>query len=340
MRSVKRSVRDLATGVAKRFRVPVRSPAALSALTPEDLQTIGEHFARRKFFILGYPRSGTTLLGRLVRLHPEVHCNWQAHFFTEQDSLTALIADDAIGAWLARRDNRWTKDDVEPTHLVRVACDYILERQAEQEGAWIVGDKSPDAQSTLRLQTLQRIYPDAWIIYIVRDGRDVVVSRRYQQFIDLPETMSATDRRIARRLAAGSGSQDHDTSIFTPAWLQNEARQWAQDVTQTDAEGERLFGVRYLRIRYEDLVQAPKETMRGLWSFLGVRSLAAVADDYIESEMASNPAAEWHSEAAPALVAGLARGSHGGWRQSLTSDDARLFNTFAADALAYWGYPS
>jgi len=33
----------------------------------------------REIFIFGHARSGTTLLMRLVRLHPEVHCDYQAH---------------------------------------------------------------------------------------------------------------------------------------------------------------------------------------------------------------------------------------------------------------------
>ena len=48
-----------------------RSP--IPAITAEEVAEIKRFFPREKFFILGHARSGTTLLMRLARLHPEVH---------------------------------------------------------------------------------------------------------------------------------------------------------------------------------------------------------------------------------------------------------------------------
>ena len=44
----------------------------IRVITPEELVEIRHFFPRDKFFIFGHARSGTTLLARLVRLHPEV----------------------------------------------------------------------------------------------------------------------------------------------------------------------------------------------------------------------------------------------------------------------------
>ncbi len=338
MRPVGRALRRAAVSVGTILRVPVRRPVEFDGLSLQDLVTIQTIFHRRKFFLLGYPRSGTTLLGRLLRLHPEVHCNWQAHFFTQSPSLADLIGEAAIAEWLGRHDNRWTKGAVGPAHLIRVACDYILERQAEGQGAWIVGDKSPDETSWTKLETLNRVYPDAKVIYIVRDGRDVAVSRRYQQFIDLPHTMSGADRRIAARLASRGGSAGARLPIFTPGWLEREARQWADDVIRTDREAARRFGDRYRRLRFEDLLQAPAQVMKDLWTFLGVKEVDAVGPSAIAEEMARNPAADWHAEVAQTLVSGLRRASHGAWRESFTAADQQLFESIATDALAHWGF--
>lgn len=338
MRRAKHSIQQLATRMARRLKVPVRRPVVVDPLSSEALRSVHAAFGRRKFFILGYPRSGTTLLGRLIRLHPEVHCNWQAHFFTQETSLADLLADEAVEAWLGRPDNRWTSGKVRPAQLVRVACDYIMEREAEARGAWIVGDKSPDTQSYLRLETLRRIYPDAWIVYIVRDGRDVAVSRRYQQFIDQPETMTSKDQVIATELRSQRESAGNRRSIFTDAWLRREAQQWAMDVTRTDSGGSEFFGERYYRLKYEDLLRSPQEAISHLWQFLGVKELDAVDLSAITEEMASNPAAAWHAEAAPSLVAGLARGQHGGWRESFNGSDGSLFEEVAGGAMTRWGY--
>jgi hypothetical protein len=48
----------------------------IPAITVEEVAEIKQFFPREKFFIFGHARSGTTLLMRLVRLHPEVHCNY------------------------------------------------------------------------------------------------------------------------------------------------------------------------------------------------------------------------------------------------------------------------
>ncbi len=45
----------------------------IPAITPKQVAEIKQFFPREKFFIFGHARSGTTLLMRLVRLHPEVH---------------------------------------------------------------------------------------------------------------------------------------------------------------------------------------------------------------------------------------------------------------------------
>ena len=63
----------------------------IPAITSEEVAEIKQFFPREKFFIFGHARSGTTLLMRLARLHPEVHCNYQAHFFTRKPLLKSLV---------------------------------------------------------------------------------------------------------------------------------------------------------------------------------------------------------------------------------------------------------
>jgi hypothetical protein len=49
----------------------------------------------------------------------------------------------------------------------------------------IVGDKSPS--STIHGQSVRdmhAVYPDAKLVYIVRDGRDVLISERFRNFVE------------------------------------------------------------------------------------------------------------------------------------------------------------
>src|SRR5215212_3820856 len=172
----------------------------IPAITAEEVLEIKQFFPREKVFIFGHARSGTTLLMRLVRLHPEVHCNYQAHFFTRQPLLKSLVDTPEAEEWLNRKSNRWNQGhDLSPL-VLRATADFIMERDAK-EGKRIVGDKSPS--STIHGQAardLHAIYPDAKLIYIVRDGRDVLISERFRNFVEESKFLKAEDKHIIEEL--------------------------------------------------------------------------------------------------------------------------------------------
>ncbi len=143
------------------------------------------------------------MLTRLIRLHPEIHCSYQAHFFTRPPTLESLVNSEQIGEWLCRPSNRWNRGkDLSPI-VLRAAADFILEREARREGKIIVGDKSPNnLLDGKAVQQLFKVYPDAYLIYIVRDGRDAAISHRFQSFIDLTQTLSNEDLKIRLEFSA------------------------------------------------------------------------------------------------------------------------------------------
>lgn len=306
----------------------------------EDIAEVKAFFPMEKFFIFGHARSGTTLLARLVRLHPEVHCNYQAHFFTRQPLLEGLVSSPEIGEWLARRSNRWNRgQDLSPV-VLRVAADFILEREARREGARIVGDKSPNSlleEESVRL--MHKVYPDARLVLIVRDGRDVAVSHRFQQFIDASQHLSDADLRIRDDFAhqpepyfAG------ERSIFTSRSLRAEAASWARNVTRTDRLARELYGDRYHHLRYEDLLENPRAELGRLWDFLGAGPVTPALLEAVSAELERNPDADWQKHKAGALVGPLEKGKQGSWRNLFTASDRQVFKELAGQALVAWGY--
>src|SRR6266498_3211393 len=154
---IKKSARILLKGDPKKQK---RNP--IPAITLEEVAEIRQFFPREKFFIFGHARSGTTLLMRLIRLHPEVHCNYQAHFFTRQPLLKSLVNTPEAEEWLKRKSNRWNQGRYLSPLVLRATADFIMERDAAKAGKRIVGDKSPS--STIHRQAvrdLHAIYPDA-----------------------------------------------------------------------------------------------------------------------------------------------------------------------------------
>lgn len=309
-------------------------------LTADELAEIKQFFPRDKFFIFGHARSGTTLLARLVRLHPQVHCNYQAHFFTRAPLLQSLVNRADIESWLARRSNRWNHGrDLSPL-VLRAAADIILEREALALDKPIVGDKSPNSLLNGRSVVLMhRVYPDARLVYILRDGRDTAVSHRFQAFIDSPQHLTAEDLRLREAFARDPQPfMEGRRSVFTEKAIRTAAESWVTNLQETDQEGRRLYGERYHSLRYEDLLQAPYEQMRRVWAFLGAESGEDGLQAAVAEAMGENPDADWQQQKAEEIASPLQKGQHGSWRELFSERDRQVFKSIAGEALIQWGY--
>lgn len=316
-----------------------RKRTAWPPLTAEDVAEIRQFFPRPKFFILGHARSGTTILMRLTRLHPEVHCNYQAHFFTRPPLLKSLVDSVEIEEWLTRKSNRWNGGrDLSP-FVLRAAADFILERDAARVGKPIVGDKSPS--STIHGQAVRdmhALYPDAKVIYIVRDGRDVLISERFRNFVEDSKFLTAEDRRILEDLKRDQTPfTDGRRSIFTEAFLRQTGKRWADDLNEIDSEARRLYPNAYLALRYEDLLADPFREMTRLWNFLGVEAHPHLEAE-IQKEMGQNLDEEWQARRAGDIAGFLPKGKAGNWRSLFTARDRQVFKQTAGDLLVKWGY--
>lgn len=321
---------------------PQNQATGVVPITPierAELMEIQRHFPMPKYFVLGHGRSGTTLLARLIRLHPQVHCEWQAHFFTKDQALTTVLPSTGLKTWLERPSNRWTAEEELETPILRVVCDYIMERAANKRGKSIVGDKSPDSSTDVAVEELHCVYPDARLIHIVRDGRDAVLSRRMQLFVDAPALFGPEDLEIRAALQRDADRfYASGRSVFTETWLSDKARGWALNVRNTDTIARELYGERYLAIRYEDLLISSREIMGKIWMFLEAGTVDEEIFSAVEEEMDRNPAVAWQEQKAPRIVQGLQRGSAGGWRQVYTEADRRIFAQAAGEELKRWGY--
>jgi hypothetical protein len=312
---------------------------AIPAITAEEVAEIKQFFSREKFFIFGHARSGTTLLARLVRLHPEVHCNWQAHFFAREPFLKTLVDSPETADWLARKSNRWNHGrDLSPL-VLRAAADFILERDAAREGKRIVGDKSPSSLiHGQAVRDMAAVYPDAALVYIVRDGRDVLISERFRNFVEDSKFLTAEDKKIVEALKVDQAPfTDGRRSIFTEAFIHRAALGWVANLTETDAEGKRLYGDRYFALRYEDLLFTPFAELQKLWAFLGVKVDPALEAE-VKTEMASNPDEEWQARRNGSIASFLPKGQAGNWRNMFTKHDQQVFKDVAGDMLVKWGY--
>jgi Tfp pilus assembly protein PilF len=133
--------------------------------------------ARRHVFLMGFPRSGTTLLGQVLGAHAEVDTLDEKEtlisavqaFMVAPEDLAKLRGQ--TGEALDRyRDLYWRK---------------VRELGADPEGKVFV-DKLP--MNLLKLPLIARLFPDATILVARRDPRDVVLSCFRRHFVVNPTT--------------------------------------------------------------------------------------------------------------------------------------------------------
>lgn len=135
--------------------------------------TVGASVARGHVFLLGFPRSGTTLIEKALASHPD---------FVALEEVDHLAA--AGGHLLANEGGLQGLERLTPAEAQ--ACREACWRGVAQTlgDAWqgrFVVDKMP--LHTVALPLIARLFPDAHILFALRDPRDVVFScfrRRFQ----------------------------------------------------------------------------------------------------------------------------------------------------------------
>ena len=145
-------------------------------------------------FIIGAPRSGTTLLQYMLRSHPRISLpTGESHFivplYREAESFGDLQNQDNIRRVLNemyRRNASFLDTDL---HGLKFNTDVlsqqlhqqgmttipqliraVMELNAKGEGKQRWGDKTP--YYSLHVPLIMEMFPDAQILHIIRDGRD------------------------------------------------------------------------------------------------------------------------------------------------------------------------
>jgi len=267
----------------------------------------------RPIFVVGCPRSGTTLVRDLLRSHPNVTIAPETHFIPIFYRAFAEPASSQEVWQLARRilgsprvARWWRISAAQPDFAAcRTFSDVtrrVFELWAAKEGKPRWGDKTPHYVREIPL--LLRLFPDAQIVHIVRDGRDVALS--------WVETR------------------------FEPGNLYVAARMWNEMVTKGRQDGTLLPPGSYLELRYESLLAEPEATMRSLCAFLN--------EPFDPAVLTPNRIA-WDSNGAPTWTRGpdfrvrIVGGNAGGWRSRMSLRRRTLFESVAGGLLSELGYP-
>ena len=275
-------------------------------------------------FIVGSPRSGTTLLQRMVDAHPQIavvhETHWITRYFEKRTGLTSegFVTPELIPKLLEYR--RFPKMKVGREELERLInsdepvsypsfVSAIFDLYGQRKGKSLVGDKTPSY--VLSLPTLHGLWPTAKFVHIIRDGRDVCLSMLNWK---------------KAQVAAGRLATWTEAPVLTTAlW-------WKQRVRLGQEDGIALGPELYYEIRYETLVSQPATECAALCDFLGLLYDDAMLRFYEGREKADfglGAKKAWRP-----ITPGLRD-----WRSQMTLDDVERFEAAAGDLLEELGYP-
>lgn len=198
-------------------------------------------------FVVGCFRGGTTLVERLLLVHPElVGPRFETQLFSRVRYGRRLDHPAEYAALTA--GVRAIRDPVQ-------AFGVALDELARHEGARCWVEKSPE--HVYHARAIADRFQGARFVYVVRDPRDVVTS-----IVHTPWVMPRVRGRRAR-LVAGATLWE----LMTFAGLRLLADPW--------------LAPRVLPIRYESLVHEPRVELERLASFLGLPTHAEAVDDWL-----------------------------------------------------------
>lgn len=319
-------------------RVTREDVVDLPQLTPADLRDIKNYFPMEKFFLFGHERSGTALLGRLIRTHPDVHCDWTGHFFTHSPTFLELFRDPKLMEKFYDPNFRWNEGRDSRSLILRALIDFLMEKNAIKLGKKIVGDKSPNTYANDQaIRYMNAVYPDGKLIYIIRDGRDVLISQRFREFIEFPERLKHADRKIRSDYIRNPDPFfENRRSLFTRAGIERRTKIWERNVRLSIMAGRELLSDRFHTLRFEDLLASPDEEVGKIWEFLGVDPSGMV--DAIQAEMRINPVVSWQAKKNVEQLKTVSKGKKGSWRELFTPYDRKVFKNLAADLLIQFRY--
>lgn len=217
------------------------------------------------FFIIGRPRSGTTLLRTLFDAHPNVNIPLECAYinnlylrYGKIESFSKKNIYDFINDLKKQKSFGWSKFDDKKMEeemlalegkanfidMCKVVCMNYLSEFDKNE-LEILGDKNPIY--SFYTKKLIKIFPDAKFIYITRDYRD--------------NMLSILKRNISMN------------SVLQIVW------QWKR-AAKINIKLIEEYPEKFYSVKYEDFVAEPQKHFQAMTDFLGIKYHEEVLDFY------------------------------------------------------------
>jgi len=273
-------------------------------------------------FIVGHPRSGTTLLRLMLNAHSRIVIPPEAHiasFLRRCEGTYGPLVNEANRRQVVerlvhkRRMEEWGFEaeamfaramEAEPPTPGGVFA-ALMSLWTDKAGKPRWGEKTP---GTYRfLPDVEAWFPDCQVIHIVRDGRDVAVSCLTPPFADLYDKGNVYEVAV----------------------------RWRHAIHCCRRARSRLGPERFFELRYEDLTADPEAMVRRLCTFLHERFEPAMLDYHRE---AGRHVARGDKSFHQRTQGQVDRARVERWRQDAQPDFIACFEGIAGRELRDFGY--
>jgi len=217
----------------------------------------------RPIFVIGCPRSGTTLAANMIGLHPEL-ANvseagrlWDPRHYDDDNA-----------------DHFWAPDHATPDEIDRVHRRFEHARRRIGSERRLL-NKHP--RMSVRLDFLTRAFPDAFYLHVIRDGR-AAASSMVQRLARWPERPQHPLGQFVRPKNWRELRRDNPLEEGILVW---------REIVQHVLDAKPQLAPRYMEMRYEDLCADPTRVLRDTLGFLELsnddRSVANLMTEKLES---------------------------------------------------------
>lgn len=273
---------------------------------------------RRYFCLRGHMKSGTNWLGKILSSHPDIECVGEFHWqnvnnaFKNNLKTLALYQEDAKYRQTAKQ-------------LFEEFVRNCLDKAAPN--AKCIGERTPTTLDPL-------VLPDAPHISIIRDGRDILVSRAFHLF-NYPEVHRLFDRLPEMKADFEKFKNDpwffkeNPEMLLRHEVMVKESCNWWREHFESDRktlDQQPFLKVQF--VRYEQLHVDVEAERNKMFKFLGVDPTQAVP---IAGETKPGFTAETPN-------AFFRKGKTGDWQNYFTDQTRAWFKEVAGEELIRQGY--
>ena len=259
-------------------------------------------------FIVGVGRSGTSLLQSMLNAHPDICFIPETQFlrkyvftnqkWTSKDEITKLLSSDEN---LTRTGLNISEVILNSDSFFRV-FQNMLKTYLSTKGKKIIGDKDP--RNIDFLTKIYNYYPSAKVIHLVRDPRDVVLSR----------TKAAWSQHWP---------------FFLHVFLYN------AQILRGARLGKKLFEGNYTELKYEELIQDAQDSLKKIMQHLELE----YHEDMLSfsnsaAELVSEREMQWKKE----TLGPLLKNNSGKWLNKFSSFQIGLIQNLSKKAMNIYFY--